>query len=166
METGIQLKAKERKNGRPRKNASKLDGEKCLQLRFAKGLSEVDIGKYFGVSHQAVNEKIKRFKELLLNPEDLELYREKKVELNESIELGLLALLADPKKMEAASLNNAAFAYSQVFNATRLLRNQSTSNIDIQEVSVRVEAFRQRCIKQFGRSPEEMAGPEPESTQK
>lgn len=54
-----------------------------------------------------------------------------KRKLLSSAELKILEKLMDDETIKAATLNNAAYAFQNLFNANRLVSGKSTANIDI-----------------------------------
>jgi len=68
---------------------------------------------------------------LIPHLEQVEPYRSVKVDLFSAAEMQLLASLMRPEKLEKASLNNVAYALTQVHTALRLETNQSTANVGI-----------------------------------
>lgn len=65
---------------------------------------------------------------LIPHPARVEAYRNIKAELFDAVEERLLASLMHPDKLEKASLNNVAYALTQVHTAGRLERGQSKQN--------------------------------------
>ena len=70
----------------------------------------------------------------LPEPEEVELYNQQRAELLSQAELVLLKQIFDADKLAKASINNIAYAFTQVFQARRLESNQSNINIAIAEV--------------------------------
>ena len=68
---------------------------------------------------------------LLDNPERNALYRDNARAVLRSIEALLASTLADPAKIDKASLNNVAYAFQQVVNVRRLEEGKCTENIDV-----------------------------------
>lgn len=137
------LKAKELK---PRPKTvilpGRIDTEKALGLRM-KGVSNVDIAKAFGVSHQAVSLRFKRLSELLNDKDALDRYEKNKTVLLSGVERELLENILDPEKLKAASINNIAYAFQQVFQANRLTKGMSTENISYKEINKDIIALEQ-----------------------
>lgn len=111
-------------------SSRKIDVAKAIELRLVKGLTMVEIAKYFDVSRQAVKQATDKFLNILQNPEILETYRKRKVDLLESAEFVLLRDLLDSKKRKDASLNNVAYALQNVNNMARLEKGQATEIVE------------------------------------
>jgi hypothetical protein len=114
----------------------KLDLSKAIKLYFDNGVCEADIARHFNVSPARINTALKPFKELMKDSETLRAFREHKTDLLASAELELLKNIVDKDKAEKASLNNVAYAYTAIHNAGRLESGLSTSNIQLQSVSL------------------------------
>ena len=121
---------------------SKIDIKKALELKVKKGLTYKEIGIYFECSPQAVQQALKKFTALILEPGEIAAYREQKGNILESVEAQLLNDLVDTGKREKASLNNTAYALNTVANMTRLENNLSTSNIGYQDMSKTLEELK------------------------
>jgi len=65
------------------------------------------------------------------DPGRLETYNDARASLLSVVEERLIGSLVNEEKIEKASLNNVAFAFTQVFNARRLEQGQSTGNISV-----------------------------------
>ena len=116
-----------------------IDINKALELRVKKGMTYKDIGTYFDCTKQAVQQALKKFTALILEPGELAAYRGVKGEILESVEAHLLNDLVDTDKRQKASLNNTAYALNTVANMTRLENNLSTSNISYRDMSKSLE---------------------------
>jgi len=108
---------------------SRIDVARALQLRLEKGLTYRELGRLFGVSAQAVHKALEPFRNLLEQPAAAAAYRKQETQILDGVRMALVSHMLEPEKLAKASVNNLAFAYQQVFNASRLLRDQSTANI-------------------------------------
>ncbi len=109
----------------------KINVAKAVELKLVKGLSNADIARYFGVTPQAVQQRIAKFDKIIdNNHEDLETYRKHKVDLLDSAEFILLRDLIDGNRRKEASLNNVAYALQNVNNIARLERGQATNIVE------------------------------------
>lgn len=122
-------------------SSGKIDVAKAIELKLVKNLSNADIAKHFGVTPQAVQQRISKFEKILKNPEELKAYRKYKVDILESAEMALIRDLLDGKKRKAASLNNVAYALQNVNNIARLEKGEATEiighKLDPEYVSIR-----------------------------
>ena len=126
------------------KKGSKIDVAKALQLRHSNGLTDTQIAKHFECSTQAVQQALKRFNKILLPASELQAYQDKKAGILESVEARLVCDLVDTKRRQKASLNNTAYALSQVANMTRLEKGLTTSNIAYVDMTSSLEEIQQR----------------------
>jgi hypothetical protein len=111
--------------------------KRAVELRL-RGLSYDDIATKLGVAKSTVHEQLSGVFDLL-DPERVNAYREHRVTLLDALELKMLGALSDDERIAKASLNNAAFTFTQVFNARRLESGQSTANLALHELVERVE---------------------------
>lgn len=117
-----------------------IDVPKALKLRVVHKLSYAEIAQRFGVSKQAVHDRLSKISNLLEDPELTGGYRENKSDILEAAQMRMVNEMLDPGKIEKASVNNLAYAAGQLDNMIRLERGQSTSNIATYEVLSREEA--------------------------
>ena len=126
------------------KKKPKIDTAKALQLRHTNGLTDAQIAKHFDCTRQSVQRALKRFNKILLPASELQAYQEKKAGILESVEATLVCDLADTERRRKASLNNTAYALSQVANMTRLEKGLSTSNVAYVDMSNSLEEIQQQ----------------------
>lgn len=113
--------------GRPRK----VDVLQALRLRVQNHLSYQEIADRLGCTKGAVWQTLSAFKNLVENPEAVGGYVDARAKLLTAVEFELLKDVLDAEKRQKASLNNTAYAFSQVFNARRLTEGQSTENVGL-----------------------------------
>lgn len=97
---------------------------------YQKGNSFAQIARDQGVTRQSVRDRLQPLIEMIKDPQQVQAYRENEADLLDGVTMKLarnIAVKADDPK---ASVNNLAYAYTQLNNAKRLLRGQSTSNIN------------------------------------
>ena len=113
---------------------NRLDLAQAVKFRFVNGLTEPEIAKHFKVSKQAVNERLMPFRKLLAGEGLLKVFDSNYDRILTNVSMLLLTDLLDPKKREKASLNNVAFAFTQINQALRLHRGESTANVSFAEM--------------------------------
>ncbi len=104
----------------------KIDVARAIQLRLKNNLTFQDIADKFGVSRQAVHKKIKGFIKLIADPTATKAYSNHKIDLLTSMERVMLLKMVDTDKLKEASLNNIAYAFTQIHNANRLEKGEAT----------------------------------------
>ena len=119
------------KPGRTRDQPKKkLDLVEAYTLRVVNRLSFTQIAKALRVPKSTVHAALSRLNKLVPDPEVVKAYEEVEASILTSAKERLLATMMDEDKLAKASLNNVAFAFSQVANHERLVKGRSTSNIN------------------------------------
>ena len=111
---------------------SGIDTVKALRLRL-QGLSYAEIGKIAGgLSPQAIEQRLSKFRKLVEHPEAIQSFREHEAELLDGVRMELITSLVEDmrrKGKKALSGYQKVGMYGLLFDKTRLLRGQSTENI-------------------------------------
>jgi predicted DNA-binding protein YlxM (UPF0122 family) len=125
-----------RKRGRPHgyktthSNQVKSRKQACRMAEMKlKGASYEMIARAEGVSRRAVVNALKMFEPIFVEIKNLKTFREVKTDLIDATQLRLLKSMNDEDKISKASLNNVAYAFTQMHQAGRLERGQSTANV-------------------------------------
>ncbi len=108
-----------------------LDLVQAYKLRVVNRLSYAEIAKALNVPKSTVHAALHRLTALVPDPEAVQAFEEVEVSILTSAKEKLLASLVDPDAIQKASLNNRAYAFSQVATHERLLKNKSTVNVGI-----------------------------------
>lgn len=122
----------------------KINIAEALKMRIVNKMSFQQIANHFNVSKTAVFQSLKRFTDILVEPQELENYQHYKSALLSSAELRLLQRLVTDDVVEKASLNNVAYAFRQIFDSNRLEQNKSTCNISSNEIDRELAEIRKR----------------------
>ncbi|MCK5132392.1 MAG: hypothetical protein KAR40_09620 [Candidatus Sabulitectum sp.] len=128
----------------------RIDLSVALRLFYKHNHTYQEIGDYFGVTKQSVQQALKKIIEQMGDPVLNRAFAERKVEALTAAERLLYAALTDPKKIEAASINNIAFALKQVHDMNRLEKGLATSSVDFTMLAGSVKMRRDR-IKQINK---------------
>jgi len=122
------------------KSFGKIDVSKALKLRIKNHLTYEEIAAHFGCSRQAIYEKLKTFVKYVENPEAIQAFEDNKAEILSSVEQVMISKILDEDKLQKASLNNVAYAFTQIHTANRLQRGQATSiTDDVDSIIDRIE---------------------------
>ncbi len=114
------------------KSTGRVDVAKALKLRLKNGMTINEIADHFGVTKQAISQALKSFRGLLnSDASSVEAFDSCKPQLLSAVEQKMLQALLDPDKLQKASLNNVAYAFTQIHSANRLERNLSTDNVSV-----------------------------------
>lgn len=105
--------------------------EELLRWRV-KGYTIRDIAEKYGLHPSGVAARLKRFEKLLGDPAEILAYRTHEADILDAARLRLVTSLVSKtsgKEAKKASINNLAYAFTQINQAVRLLRGQSTQNV-------------------------------------
>ena len=108
-----------------------VDLLKAYKLRVQHGLSYSQIAEATGQPKASIHRALVDLCRLIDDPERLQHFQDVKPKLLSAVEERLIASLVDEEALTKASLNNRAYAFTQVFNARRLETGQSTQNTSI-----------------------------------
>ena len=134
--------------GRPNKTERKLDLIALYKLRVVNQLSYGDLARHFGVAKSTIHAALTRLNKLCPNPEAVKAFEGVEATVLTATKERLLASLLDEECIQKASLNNRAFAFSQVANHERLVKGHSTANVNI--LSKLVEEADRNLFKEAG----------------
>jgi predicted DNA-binding protein YlxM (UPF0122 family) len=109
--------------------APQIDSLRLYQLRVEQGLTIANIAKIYGVSPQAIHQRLAKVFALLPSKSDVDVYRANRGLVYDAAEMKLMGSIVDSEAIEKASLNNRAYAFSQIHGARRLQAGESTANI-------------------------------------
>ena len=143
----IEMISKQKIDNEIDKEYRKIDISKAYDMRFNRGLSFYDIANHFRCSAQAVQQRLQKFSAILKDKPEIDEFENRKADLLSSVEFQLLHKLVDPDTIQKATLNNAAYAYTQVFSANRLTRGKSTENINVHSLSMSLDQLQSRELE-------------------
>ena len=126
--TPPQLDEPGREIERPRK---KIDLVAAYKLRVVNRLSYAEIAKALSVPKSTIHAALHRLNDLIPDPDAVAAFEAVEASILTSAKARLLRSVLDEECIAKASLNNRAYAFSQVANHERLIRGQSTSNIGL-----------------------------------
>jgi hypothetical protein len=105
----------------------KIDLAEAFKLKFKHNYTFQQLANRYGVVPSAVHGALKNFLNLMHSPEQSRIYEEKRAEILNSVEFRIVTQMVNKKKLKAASLNNLAYAASQINNMIRLEKGQPTA---------------------------------------
>jgi len=130
--------------------APKIDLSLAIEYRYKNNLTYQEIADKFGVSTQAVQQRLSKIIKLLGNPEEISAYDKNRTMILTGIERQLVDQLVEKKKIKSATLGNIAYAMDKVNNIIRLEKGLSTGN---QAVKIEIVQFN-REAKVLASTPE------------
>ena len=123
---------------------AKFPLEEAFRLRYVNRLSFGEIAQRYGVTRHAIRLRLKRFAALLKDPEAVAAYKVHEPDILDATRMHLVRHMLSPAKLAAANVNNLAYSFRQLFDASRLLRGESTSNVGL-HVSLISDAVKERA---------------------
>ncbi len=108
---------------------NRVNLSRALKLYF-KGMSYSEIAREQGVTPQAIWQQLKPFADIVKQPDRITAYRENEAEYLDAISMEISSNLFKKASDKKATVNNLAYAKRQVFDMRRLLRNESTANVN------------------------------------
>lgn len=109
----------------------RIDLVAAYKLRVINRLSFAEIAKALGVPKSTVHAALHRLIDLIPEPDAVAAFEAVEASVLTSAKARLLASVLDEECIAKASLNNRAYAFSQVANHERLTRGLSTSNVGV-----------------------------------
>lgn len=126
-----------------------IDPLEVYKLRKQHQLSFQQIGDITGNTAGGVHRAYHNFLQTLGTREDTESYSNARASLLTAVEERLVHAVIDPEKIEKASLNNVAYALTQVHTMRRLEQGQSTNNVSV--LSQVISSAKQQLVKELHR---------------
>lgn len=108
-----------------------VDLLKAYKLRVQHGLSYGQIAETLGQPRSSIHRALTDLCAILEDPDRLQHYHDARGSLLSAVEERLIGSLVDEEALSKSSLNNRAYAFTQIFNARRLEQGQSTTNLSI-----------------------------------
>lgn len=128
----------------PQLKRQKFDRMKALQLRHVHGMSYNAIAEHFGVTRQSVYQAIGRWEDGLYSKFEVQASQNSLIQRLYALRDILMLSLGDRKKIDRASLNNVAYAFSQINQALRLEEGQSTENLNVHTLPAEISELEQK----------------------
>jgi len=108
---------------------AEIDPLEVYKLRRQNQLTYRQISDITGNTPGGVHRAYQNFLDAIGTSEDIDTYANARTQLLNATEERLLATVLDQDKLEKASLNNVAYALTQVHTMRRLEQGRSTSNV-------------------------------------
>ena len=143
---------------RPNKPSNRIDLAEALRLRLQRGLTYQEIADRLGCAKSTGYTSINNVLKLVDDPQANQAFAQNQVNILQGTERVLIGNLLDPEKLKKASVNNLAYAFTQVHNARRLEAGMSTEQVDIhlayeqarerkRKIGEHMEAIKQRLAE-------------------
>jgi len=96
-------------------------------------MSITDICKFIGITRKTFYTKFNPIIKLIKDKDIISTFNDKRSLVLDTLEITLLDQMHNKKKLDAASINNLAYAFDKIYTASRLEKNLSTSNTMIKQ---------------------------------
>lgn len=111
----------------PKRTVNRLDLSACLKDRYHHRMTFQAIADKYGVSKQAVQDRLSSFTAQLGDPEELRGFQDVEADIQAAIKRRISSKLLDVD-LDKASPRDLAVSYGVIFDKNRLQTGQSTSN--------------------------------------
>lgn len=129
------------------KPASRVDLAQALKLRFTNKLSYREIGRYLGVSGQAVEQSLNNFLAELPTGNELEAFKDNRLDLLNSLQLKAYKQLMKGNKLSDAKALDLAKILGISYDKTRLEEGKSTQNIAYKDITAEMEQIERQILE-------------------
>jgi hypothetical protein len=140
----------------------KLDLVQAYKLRVQNRLSYAEIAQTLGVPKSTVHAALQRLNDLMPDPDAVAAFEAVEATILTSAKERLLRSCLDEDTIAKASLNNRAYAFTQIAMQERLVKGQSTQNLGLFSrivVQVDQELFKRNPPETRGASSPQEGGP-------
>jgi predicted DNA-binding protein YlxM (UPF0122 family) len=122
----------------------KIPLAEALKFRYQNKLSLQEIADRYGVSSSAVHQRLAKFQALLLEPEEAEAFQDQETQILRTVRFKILEGMLSGDKIKDASLNNMAYAHSNLFRDESILSGRPTDISDNFTLTANIEDIRKR----------------------
>ena len=131
----------------------KIDLTEAFKLRYKHCLSYQQIADRFGVTKQAVHQRLSKISNLLPQADEIEAYRQNKAQMLTALEYKVYNKMLDEDKLKDASFNNLAYGFQNICTQNRLEQGLATERVDVQTITATIDDVRkerERLQKEMG----------------
>lgn len=118
----------------------------AFKMRFMNGMDFQTIGNHFGVSPQAVEQALRPFKSEISDQATLSAFNHNHNHILQALDLKHTMALFDEDAIAKASLNNRAYAWTQIRNQRLLAEGKATANIAYKSVDKEVNRLNEQLM--------------------
>jgi hypothetical protein len=109
--------------------SDRFDLAEAFKLHYKHHWTFKQLEQKYNIPDSTISDRFKSIRALIDDPEMDQTYDKFRADILNAAERKMVSLLSDTDKLEKASLNNVAYALTQITNARRLEKDQSTANI-------------------------------------
>lgn len=124
----------------------KIPLAEALKFRYQNKLTLREIAERYNVTESAVHQRLEKFTNMLLAPDEAEAFREQEIEILRNVRFKITNEMLNPDKLKDASINNLAYAHSNLFRDESILSGRPTDisnsvqiNADLADIQKRKE---------------------------
>lgn len=122
----------------------KIDLAHAVKLRYVNKLSYDEIADCLGVHKSSVHTRLKKYEAMVLSPADQEFFDNSETNIIRNVRYKLLEAMTDSDKLKDASINNLAYAQSQLFRDESILTNRPTDIYNSLQITANLEELAKR----------------------
>jgi hypothetical protein len=104
---------------------------------FFSGMSQAQMARKYNLCKASVKERLGPVIKVLngIRPEDIEIFRSRKADLIDAVQLKVLTEMSKEHKIERAGLKDLSSAFKELHTGVRLERGESTQNVSMKQES-------------------------------
>jgi predicted DNA-binding protein YlxM (UPF0122 family) len=121
-----------------------IDVAEALKLRYQNKLSLGEIARHYNVTVSAVSRRLSKFQKMILEPAELDTFREQEVNIMRTVRFKILEQMNNAKKLKDASINNLAYAQSNLFRDESILSGRPTDISNSLQITASLEQIEKR----------------------
>lgn len=129
----------------------KIDLAHAVKLRYVNKLSYDEIADHYGVNKSSVYDKLKKYEAMILSPEESEFFEHQETNIIRNVRYKILGMMTNEEALQKASINNLAYAQSQLFRDESILTNRPTDIYNSLQITANLEELskrREQLLKQ------------------
>ena len=120
----------------------KVDVKEAILLRYQHMMPYAKIAKQLNCSTNAVWKTLKPIEKLIRDPNAVEAYDQKRIQVLNGLELFLLEKMVEEDALKGTKTNQLAYAWKQIHDARRLAEGLSDSNVNFNIVGILEKGLR------------------------
>lgn len=129
----------------------KIDLAHAVKLRYVNKLSYDEIADCLGVNKSSVYNKLCKYETMILSPDEQAFFDNQETNIIRNVRYRILEKMTNEEALQKASINNLAYAQSQLFRDESILTNRPTDIYNSLQITANLEELakrREQLLKQ------------------